>query len=308
VASAFGGPIYVTVPGGKSLGPVTVDIQGAVAAPRYVHKTTTLAEWQTARSAPAPWAEIESDKIILMMPSANIRTLDDPMALMNYWDSVMDTTADLASISTTRVRPERYLIDRDISSGYMHSGYPIMAPMDEAADLVSLTALRGGKWGYWHEVGHNHQWLPWVLQGTTESSVNLFSIYVSETLVGTPRAMAHPSMTAAMRTQRINTFIAAGRNYSTWGNDAWLPLEMYLMLQEGFGWAPYKSLFADYNALSMAQSPSTDQTRVDQWVLRFSQKVNRNLGPFFTQWGLPVSASVLSQIAVLPTWVENPMR
>ena len=307
VASAFGGPIYITVPGGKSLGSLPITISGAVSAPYYVHNTTKLADWQTIRNNPAPWAELESDKIILMLPSSYIRTLADPVALLNQWDAVLDAEADLASISRTRVRAERYLIDRDISNGYMHSGYPIMAPYAEAADLVSVTALRAGKWGYWHELGHNHQWLPWVMQGTTESSVNLWSVYVSETVMGIPRAMAHPSITAAMRTQRVQAFITGGRKYATWGNDAWLPLEMYLMLQEGFGWAPYMSIMADYNALPAAMSPATDQERVDQWVLRFSQKVGKNLGPFFTSWGLPVSAAIMTQIAALPAWTANPM-
>jgi hypothetical protein len=54
-------------------------------------------------------------------------------------------------------------------------------------------------------------------------------------------------------------------------------------------------------------SPATDQERVDQWVLRFSQKVGKNLGPFFTSWGLPVSAAILTQIAALPAWTQNPM-
>lgn len=307
VASAFGGPIYITVPGGKSLGSLPVTIAGATSAPYYVHNTTTLAEWQTLRNNPAPWAELESQKIILMLPSSYIRTLDDPVALLNQWDAVLDTEADLSSISRNRVRAERYLIDRDISAGYMHAGYPIMAPFDEATDLVSVTALRGGKWGYWHELGHNQQWLPWVLQGTTESSVNLFSVYVSETLLGIPRASAHPEITKTKRDQRVQAYIAGGRKYATWGSDAWTPLEMYLQLQEGFGWTPYMNLFAEYNALPMAMSPSTDQEKVDRWALRFSQMVGKNLGPFFTSWGLPVSATVLTTIGALPAWTANPM-
>lgn len=307
VASAFGGSVYITVPVGATLGAVAVTISGAVSAPHYVHNTTTMTDWQTVRNNPAPWAELESQKITLMLPSSYIRSLADPVALMNFWDTVLDADADLASISRSRARAERYLIDRDISNGYMHSGYPIMAPLGEASDLVSLTALRAGKWGYWHELGHNHQWLPWVLQGTTESSVNLWSVYVSETLLSIPRETAHPSITTAMRNKRVQDYIAGGRKYATWGADAFLPLEMYLQLQEGFGWAPYQGLFADYNALSAAQSPSADQDKVDQWTLRFAQKVNKNLGPFFTSWGLPVSAAILAQMSMLPAWTQNPM-
>jgi hypothetical protein len=303
VASAFGGLIYVTVPGGKSLGQVPVTLANVVRAPLYVHDQTTLAEWMTIRDYPAPWAEVGSDKMIVMVPSSYIRTLSDPEELMDRWDQVMDAEADLAAISHTRVRPERFLADRDISAGYMHSGYPIMAPLGEAANLVSHANLTAGNWGFWHEVGHNHQWTPWVIPGTTECSVNWWSVYVSEVLLNVPRAKGHGALLPTDRAQRVQTYIANGRKYANWGNDAWLPLEMYLQLQEWFGWQPFIDLNADYLALTAAASPSNDQARLDQWTLRFAQKVGKNLGPFFvTSWGLPISQSILDQMALLSAW------
>lgn len=303
VANAFGGSIYVTIPGGKSFGPVSVTLNNVVRAPLYVHGQTTLNEWLTIRDYPAPWADIGTDKMIVMVPSSYIRTLDDPAQLMNRWDDIMDTQADLAAISHTRVRPERYLADRDISAGYMHSGYPIMAPVkEEAANMVSYAKLASA-WGFWHEVGHNHQWNPWVMQGTTESSVNWFSVYTSETLFNLPRAKAHSAMTPESRAQRAQTYVANGKDYSKWGDDAWLPLEMYLQLRQWFGWQPFIQLNADYLAIPSASSPSADQDKVNQWTLRFAQKVGKNLGPFFkTTWNLPVSQSVLDQMALLAAW------
>ncbi|MCK6440310.1 MAG: M60 family metallopeptidase, partial [Planctomycetes bacterium] len=302
VASAFGGLIYITVPGGKTLGQVSVTLDNVVQAPLYVHGQTTLGDWLTIRDYPAPWAEIGSDKMIVMVPSSYIRTLGDPAQLMNRWDQIMDTIADLAAISHQRVRPERYLADRDISAGYMHAGYPIMGPLGEAANLVSHSNL-AINWGFWHEVGHNHQWQPWVLQGTTESSVNWFSAYVSETLFNLPRAKGHTALTPESRLQRTQTYVANGKKYASWGSDAWLPLEMYLQLQQWFGWQPFIQVNADYLAISAAASPSADLAKVDQWTLRFAQKVGKNLGPFFaTTWGLPVSQSVLDQMALLAPW------
>lgn len=300
VASAFGGPIYVTIPGGKSLGQNSVTFSNVVRAPLYIHGQTTLNDWLTIRNNPAPWAELVSEKMVVMVPSANIRTLGDPIEVMNRWDEIMDVQADLAAISRTRVRPERYLTDRDISNGFMHAGYPIMAPVTEATNMVTYAKI-ATSWGYWHEVGHNHQWNPWVIPGTTESSVNWYSVYTSETLFNLPRAAAHASLKPESRAQRMQTYVANGKNYATWGDDAWLPLEMYLQLQQWFGWQPFIQLNADYITQNVA--PADNQAKLDQWTLRFAQNVGKNLGPFFkTTWGLPISQTVIDQMALLATW------
>jgi hypothetical protein len=302
-ASAFGGPVYILVPGGFKLGDVPVTVENVVRAPRYIHGETTPAEWLTIRDYPAPWAELQTEKIILMLPSSYIKGLADPAPVMDAWDAMMDAQADLGAIPHDRVRPERYLIDRDISAGYMHSGYPIMAGYTEAANLVSVQAVSTTAWGFYHEVGHNHQWSGWFLNGTTETTVNLFSVYTAEEVFGVPRAQAHTSLKPAQRAQRVQTYAAQGKNYATWGSDPWLALEMYLRLQESFGWDFYKSVFGDIQALTPAQTPATDQGRIDLLTVSIAKEVGKNLGPYFKDgWGVPVSQAALDQMAALPVW------
>jgi len=307
VASAFGGPIYVTVPPGAALGLVQVTIDGAVEAPRYVHGTTTIAEWKTLRDAPAPWAELESSKFAITVPSSTIRKLDDPSAVMTLWDQVLDADADLAAIPRLRPRAERFVTDREIGAGYLHSGYPIMAHLDGAPMVLDVDAIKkDGSWGPFHELGHNHQWIDWVLPGTVEASVNLWSVYASEEVLAIPRGKAHPALTAAERQKRIDDYVKGGADFSTW--EVWTALETYLQLQEGFGWAPFKQVFADYRAIPPAEAPMDDAARINEWALRFSKAVNKDLGPFFLAWGFPLSAGVKAQLAALPAWAENPMK
>lgn len=302
VASAFGGLVYITIPGGKSLGMQSVTISNISRAPLYVHGQTTLNDWTTIRNYPAPWAEVGSDKMINIVPSQFVRNLADPDQVMNRWDQIMDFTADLAAISPTRVRPERYCADRDISNGYMHAGYPIMGPLGEAPNMVNYNNL-AINWGFWHEVGHNHQWNPWVMQGTTESSVNWYSTYVSETLFNLPRAKGNSALNPDSRVQRMQSYVANGKKYATWGSDAWLPLEMFLQLQRWFGWEPFKQLNADYLALTTVTNTSADQVKLDAWTLRFAQNVGKNLAPFFVQtWGLPISQAAQNEMALLAPW------
>ena len=92
------------------------------------------------RTRPAPWAELETGKVVLTLPSSVVRDLDDPADVMDFWDDVMDCCAELAAISPERERPERYVADVQISAGYMHAGYPIMTHLDIAETMVDKTA------------------------------------------------------------------------------------------------------------------------------------------------------------------------
>jgi Peptidase M60, enhancin and enhancin-like len=145
-----------------------------------------------------------------------------------------------------------------------------------------------------------------VLPGSTEASVNLWSVYASENVLGIPRAKAHPSLDPAERAKTIQAYIAGGKNFAKDWN-VWTSLETYLELQEGFGWAPFQQVFTQYYADAPAMDPADDQGKIDRWVLRFSIAVNKDLGPFFKGWGFPISPAVLSQTSALPAWQNNPM-
>ena len=77
-------------------------------------------------------------------------------------------------------------------------------------------------------------------------------------------------------------------------------------LQEAFGWEPFTQLFAEYQTLS--DIPSDNPGKMNLWVRKFSEKVQKNLAPFFEAWGWPVEKEVASSLACLPEWEGNPMR
>ena len=189
VANAFGGLIYIEVPHKANLGKIAVSIEGAVAAPLFVLGETDPAAWRIEiRHAPAPWAEIAGRNMIVTTPSSEVRGLDDPAAVAETWDRVLDLNAELAAWpSPARLRRERFVVDRQIPRGYMLSGYPISAHLDQQANLVDVEHLRTeGNWGIFHEVGHNHQSTDWTFNGALEVVVNLFTMYAYEILCGIP--------------------------------------------------------------------------------------------------------------------------
>jgi hypothetical protein len=244
-----------------------------------------------------------TSKVIISVPSDSIRALDDPEELLRLWDRVLDAAADLAAIPRDRRRPERYVPDEQISAGYMHSGYPIMTHLDAVPDMTQAARLIKGCWGLFHELGHNHQEREWTFGGTGEVTCNLFSLYICETVCGLPMSTGHDAIKDPEET--IGKHLALGAKFDRWKIEPFVALMMYIQLREAFGWEAYKKVFVEYQALPAAERPKGDDASRDQWMVRFSRTVNRNLGPFFEAWGIPTSQAARDSIANLPAWMPE---
>jgi hypothetical protein len=82
---------------------------------------------------------------------------------------------------------------------------------------------------------------------------------------------------------------------------------MYIQMVEGFGWGAFQKVFIEYRGLSGAQLPQNDDQKRDQWLVRFSRAVGKNLGPFFQAWGVPTSDGARASIQSLPQWMPADM-
>ena len=303
-ANPFGGPIYIDTRNGDDRPPAAVRIENAVEAPYFVLGQTAPDEWRKSiRARPAPWAELATSKIILTVPSDRVRALDDPTDLLRTWDAILDACADLAVRPRERRRPERIVPDVQISAGYMHSGYPIMTHADQYDILVSRDALLRGQWGLFHELGHNHQNGAWTFGGSGEVTVNLFTLYVLETVCHQPILESRHEMRAEPRARTLKKYLAGGASFEEWKREPFLALLMYVQLIEGFGWPAFQTCFAEYRDLPQEERPQSDDDKRDQWLVRFSKTVGRNLGPFFEAWGIPVRPVARQAVETLPVWM-----
>ncbi len=302
-ASPFGGLVYIEVPSNAKPGAPSLTISGAVEAPFYERGKTDAAEWKLIRARPGPWAELATRKVILTVPSSEIRALDDPGPLMELWDRILDAAADLAAIPHDRRRPERYVSDVQISAGYMHSGYPIMTHLDAASAMAGLEKMTKGQWGLVHELGHNHQQGDWTFEGTGEVTNNLFSLYLLETVCGVKGGDGHDDLRNPGR--RIAAYLGRGARFADWKDDPFLALQTYVQLKDAFGWDAFKKVFAEYRDLPREKRPKNDDEKRDQWMVRFSRTAGKNLGPFFVAWGIPTSAAARDSIKDLPGWMPE---
>lgn len=308
VSSPFGGTVYIVVPDSAPATSVVANVGGGVGAVTYVLGETDANAWRgMVNKAGAPWAEMVGNRVALSVPRSSAVKAQDPERLMRHWDSVMAACFDLYS-APPRTTPERYCVDRQISAGYMHSGYPIMTWEDVAdafCDMTKLLGTNGSVWGFYHEVGHNFQRPEWTFDGTGEVTNNLFSLYANEKFNGiTPATygQAQRAMEPSLQMSRLKAYLAKGAKFSDWQSDPFLALTMYSQLREGFGWDPFKAVFKSYWT---GPSPQTELEKHDQWMIRFSRQVNRNLAPFFQAWGVPTTESARQSLTDLPTWMPS---
>ena len=306
VATPWGGLVYFES-SNKSAN-ISLTISGVVKAPLFDIEDAGI-DWLVERDNPAPWAEIKGKHMILSVPSSAVRNLDNPEDVARFWDTVVSSHCELAGVKVP-ARPERFVADRQISAGYMHSGYPIMTGVDVATpkgdklarvvDVADLT--KRGSWGHFHELGHNRQRGWWTFAGTGEVTCNLFSLHAGELLCG-----IEPWENPWLRGQFANAkkYLAEGADFEKWKSSPGIALVSYAQLQKEFGWQPMTDVFAEYEAMPKSQRPKDNQNKMDQWVRRMSISTGHDLRPFYQSWGMPLTGELLSDelLSTLPVWM-----
>ena len=296
VTSPLGGLILLERNGAAERD-LEVEISGAIAAPLYVLGRTTIEEWNGMRAGMnAPWGELQGEKIIFSLPRDVLATVEDPASILEWWDRVVAAHEQLAGRSISS-RPQRVVCDMQISAGYMHSGYPVMTHLDAAAAIVDLEKLkRQGNWGLFHELGHNSQRREWTFSGTGEVTCNIFTLHAYEKVVGTP-AWEHSRVQRAI--PKARAYREGEEGFTKWKSDPFLALAMYSELQREFGWQAYYDVFREYEAVSKADRPKSDDDKRDQWLVRMSRTVGRDLSPFFDRWKVPTRETARRSLADL---------
>jgi hypothetical protein len=306
IANAFGGQLFIQVRNGggpkgkapkvaaaKPAAAASLAFANAVAMPTYVLGKDTPESWkQSLASSPAPWVTFVAKHAILHVRRATAARLADPKAVTEWWDKAMDLEDDLVALN--RLAPERVVPDIQISAGFMHSGYPFMCFINPSeADIIDLAKLTTkGNWGFFHELGHNHQRTDWTFAGQTEVTCNFFSLYCMEKLVGLPRGTGH----GAVKELDANM---AKRLANPPNLGAFEQLAPFIVLIQAHGWDPLRTTLRSY-----AQTPASGDAAAKQntFVLRYGQAARADVSDFFEKLGYPVSAETKQALKAFPAF------
>lgn len=310
VASPLGGGIYIEVPMHADAGVVDLTINNAVRSPYFSAKPfhqTSLAEWQDVeRHHKAPWADFQTEKFMMQVPTSWVNKLEDPVTLMRDWDVAMDVMNDLMGLPRVWGKETMYLqVDLQLRAGVFAPGYPTVNdrydPKKQYDGYRDHYLIRGPQYApdyVFHEKGHGYLFVKFA--GEHESTVNLLHVAVWNQAFGY-------SLDEAFRASRNFT----GNEHRTLDNTAvtWMtslsfaakrPMEAgekayqlkghakYVDIVRLFGWevlgAYWRSWVEDFEA---GRSWSKHGTDIDILNLRLSQKAGEDLTPLLHFWGTP---------------------
>ncbi|MBI1336095.1 MAG: hypothetical protein GC164_03930 [Phycisphaera sp.] len=309
VANPLGGGIYIEVPVNAAAGVVEVSIRNAVRSPYFTTESfnaTSLEQWQKVeRNLKAPWADIRSEKFMMLVPTSWIVGLDDPKALLDKWDKAMDICNDLLGLPREQPR-ESYYISVDIQQGVtgkMKPGYPTGNHAMHGVKVIDGVAnnhlLKGPElvpsW-FFHELGHNYKFPKYA--GEEEAAVNLLHIAVMNKGYGQDLERAF----AMSKMDKYNPACTLDNTAVSWMTctsfEEGLPMDAqlcryqhqgfakYVEVVRLYGWdvlsASWKQLNDDFEAGRTSGEHKPDD---DELTLRLSRCAGQDLRPLMHFWG-----------------------
>jgi hypothetical protein len=321
VANPVGGAIYIEVPYQADAGVIELSIKNAARSPFYAQlpfHQTTLKEWrEQQRNFKAPWADFQSEKFMMQVPTSWIYKLNDPETLITAWDKSMDITNDLMGRPHLHGRETLYdQVDTQLRGGAFHPGYPSgncghNPSKDFGGNYTKSFLIAGPRHAVshqFHEMGHGFLFTKYA--GDREAAVNLLHVAVMNQLyqVGWDEAFRssrsvknkyHTLDTTALTWMMSDHFIdqagmnPAERSYQLKGH------AKYVDVARLFGWDTlsrfWKSTHEDFEN---GKPWPRDVKDTDRFNLRLSECAKADIRPLIHFWGILTQDDQASDAAI----------
>lgn len=311
IANPLGGGIYIEVPYEANNGILSLEITNAVRSPFFSARSfdkTSLSNWQNVeRKYPGPWADFESDKFMMQVPTSWIYNFDDPVTLMQDWDKGLDAVSELFGQPMVRNITVLYLqIDvlmRGSANfpGYPQSNYPYNPTTIENGNKNHFT-LRGPQYSDYatfHELGHSQLFTKF--SGETEAAVNVPYIAMQnkkfgmslDDAFGNSFGMPQVSLDQAAIMWMVTANFRNGKPMDISNSESnevryqHRGYGKYVEIVRLFGWDSlskfWSSVQQDY-LNGITYPTNTDPT--DNRILRMSKAAGADLTPLIHFWGI----------------------
>ncbi|MBL7188693.1 MAG: hypothetical protein ISS70_20400 [Phycisphaerae bacterium] len=311
VANPLGGGIYIEVPYLADAGIVKVRIKNAVRSPFFSARSfdkTTLEQWRKIeRHHPGPWADFESDKFMMQVPTKWIYNYDDPVTLMRDWDKSMDIVSELFGLPLIRPKTVLYLqVDLIFRGSANFPGYPQSnfrynpnTPENGHSDHWLLKGPQSAGQTIFHELGHAQLFTKF--RGEVEAVVNLPYVAVLNKGFGVDldaafgRSFSKPyvSLDQAAIMWMVTQNFRKGKPMNISNSPAnevryqHRGYGKYVEIAKLFGWKALEDFWHSVNLdyLKEVEYPrNSDPT--DSRILRMSRTAGADLRPLIHFWGI----------------------
>ncbi|KAK4304232.1 hypothetical protein Pmani_023814 [Petrolisthes manimaculis] len=296
--SQFGGNLIFTFEEGSHFN-VNIEVKNVVRGLHYILGKTSKEEWERVRDIhKVPHAMLEGKSVVLVVPYSSILALTNPDQLLHRYDQIIHLLNDLAGFGDNDPPPrgKQWLVeDVQISAGSAHAGFPAMFCQEYYELCCPDTPY---DWVTWHELGHNFQQGNfWSYRYGSESTVNLFSLYIQETLLKEDRLRKENRYT------KTATEVDEGLTFQE--ADCWQKLVFLMEIKHAYpkcGWEMYRCVSRTTRALSDQQAASLtscQQRQIDYVYELLSEAVGADLLPHYQRWGLEVSKKAQAKVTQL---------
>ena len=305
VANPFGGNLYIDVPYLADDGIVTVQIKNTIRAPFYSARSfdkTTAAQWEVEKTHPGIFADIESERSMISLPSKWVRGDWDVVTVLQNNDDMADAMSTFMGRPEVRNKPLNFSqVDVDFRGNAFFPGYP-MSNFPNFDDAEAPSQFQPSTFPHetaMHEM--THATLALFFRNESESIVHLPYILLLNKEYGTSLQLAFAgsvhqpqgddvTLTDAFNTWALTDNFLAGveangwqyhYNYRGYGN--------YMDIIELFGWDALITLNRDINQhwvdFGDAIPRQFYEQGTDDRLLRLSRAAGADIRPIFHLWG-----------------------
>ncbi|WP_162817745.1 M60 family metallopeptidase [Niabella yanshanensis] len=329
VRNLYGGHIYI-LPSSPRTSPVSITFDNVVESPDFVLGVTDPVQWkQKVAASCVPYLELRSKYMIFTVRRDYIvrYPVADPQVLMTEWDrGIKEDFYGWTGLEENPLSPEdkspqlpyRIVLDVNISAGYGHAGFPIMAINDTywQTTITDIVNLRSSDvWGLYHEIGHNFQqgnYWSWSTLGETTNNLFIFKLAkrMSDLGLGTWPAK-HPAL---QETVGPALQFAASSNSKDFDNSSdplisdnpfarLVPfLQMFDKIPADWGYPGQKDgwgiMTELYKRSRRAVRPSSTTLAKHDFVYEtVSDYTRMDWQLFFRQWGITLSSTAMDRVA-----------
>jgi hypothetical protein len=304
VASPLGGGIYIEVPYlADAADVVEVKIKNAVRSPYFSAKPfheTSLAEWKNKeRNFKAPWADFQSEKFMLNVPTNWISKFDDPVTLLKQYDKAMDAVSYAYGFPALQSKEVMYVqIDLQMRSGVFAPGYPSVNsgynPKKDEGGKSNHHFLRDPRtWPMVELHERCHAFNIMHLLGEKEATVHVphvammnlgFGVDIDEAFAmsrGTTRDIGIKTIDNQAISWMSGIFFsqkkpAQGVTYKHIGHVHWADTARH------FGWEPFNKFYGHYN---MEHEKGSTRFASDDIFAKLCESSGVDLRPLWHFWG-----------------------
>ncbi|MCA8977502.1 MAG: M60 family metallopeptidase [Planctomycetes bacterium] len=293
LSTAFGGLVYIDVRDSPADRAVKWQIKGVVPAPMFLDGMDAE-DWRTTLATTvAPWGELVGEHVVLTLPRSMLEPIADPRPLLDFWEQVHASVTKFYG-NPARSRRQRIVADlaleRQIAD---HSGPVTLGPRAVAA-AIDLAGLR--ERGSWPEIALLAEKIGRadVQDSGLDGLEDLATVFVLEQVLGFGRKNVQKLLE-----DELGRSDEDGRRRLP-RRDGHPYVEVWLKVQQRFGWQPFHSMFA-----AIAAGDGDLGGKVpgqDRWPVRLSLACKSDLSPFYKRYGWKLSEQAFGLVDGLPRW------